>query len=76
MKLVRREYPEEVLQKENANFGQGARTLARNLYRAMTGTFPKPVDWTKIQACTQKPDGRVHNSDPLQTVSKENSGLP
>ena len=76
MKLARREHPEGVLQQQNPNFGQDARTLARNLYRATTEDFPKPVDWNKIHVCTQKPDEPVHNYDPLQIVFKENSGLP
>lgn len=51
--------------------------LAGNLHRAVTAAFPKPVDWNKVQACTQKPDEPDRNYyNQLQTVSKEDSGPP
>lgn len=43
----------------------------------MTVAFPNPVDWNRIRTCTQKPDELVHSCcDWLQTIFKENSGLP
>lgn len=38
--------------------------------------FPKPVDWNRIQACTQKSDDPIHDYyNQLQIVLKENSTL-
>ena len=34
--------------------------IARQLHQAVPRTFPKPIDWNKIQACTQKSDESVH----------------
>ena len=28
--------------------------IARRLHQAILSAFPKPIDWSKIQACTQK----------------------
>ena len=39
--------------------------------------FPKPVDWNKIQACTQKSGESAHGYyNQLQIVFKGNSGFP
>ena len=38
--------------------------------------FPKPADWNRIQACTQKSDDPIHDYyNQLQIVLKENSTL-
>lgn len=53
-----------------------ARTLAENPHREIAAAFPKPVNWNKIQACTQKSDEPVgENYNQFQIVFKENAGL-
>ena len=48
----------------------------RRLHQVIPTAFPKPVDWNKIHACTQKSDNPVHDYyNQLQIVLKENSNL-
>ena len=51
--------------------------IATGLHWAIPRAFPKPVDWNRIQACTQKSDETVHDCYSwLQIIFKENSDFP
>ena len=63
--------------KQTPNFWQESRTLAVELYPALTVAFLRPIDWNKIQASTQKSDEPFHGYyNQLQIFFKENSHLP
>ena len=48
----------------------------RQFHQVISMAFPKPVDWNRIQACTQKSDDPIHDYyNQLQIVLKENSTL-
>lgn len=50
--------------------------IAKILHWAVPRTFPKPVDWNRIQTCTEKSDETVHDCcNWLQITFKENSGF-
>lgn len=73
MKLAWWEHTEQDSEKETPNFWQSSRTLAEDLHWAIRVTFPKSVDWIKIQICTPKPEEYVRNyCNKLQVVYKEN----
>ena len=38
-----------------------SQAIARQLHLAIPRAFPKPVEWNKIQTCTQTPDEPVHD---------------
>ena len=46
--------------KQTPNFWQDPTTLTGNLHVATTVAFPKPIDWNKILAYTQKPNEPGH----------------
>lgn len=51
--------------------------IAKCLQQAIRRAFPKPVDWNKIQACSQKPEETSQDHyNQLQIAFKENSDFP
>ena len=56
-------------------FYDQAWAVAGQLYQAISGAFPKPIDWNKIRACAQKLEP-VHDCyNQFHIVFRENSGL-
>ena len=50
--------------------------IMRKFCQVISMAFSKPVDWNRIQACTQKSDNPIHDYyNQLQIVLKENSTL-
>ena len=81
MKTVSRGKPERSLevqpwdQPTNLLYDQ-AQAINKWLHWAIPRAFPKPVDWNKIQACTQKSDEPVYDSyNRFHIIFKANSGL-